>query len=163
MRSGKDTVADYLASAYRYKKAAFGDALRRVVYDLYPEAMTSREEYRRRMQEVGQHMRAYDPDVWVRAGVADIDHKAVLGMSVVVTDMRQPNEYAAMKERGALIVRVDCPPAVRALRAGGEASRMSHETESHFATFDVDYVLTNDRTYSHLYQQIDTLMREGVT
>ena len=158
MRSGKDTVADYLKSNHGFVGTAFGDALRAVVGTMYPDARTNREEYRKRMQEVGQHMRAYDPDVWVRCVERVLPLYRAEGLSVVVSDMRQPNEYEAMRRNGAIIIRVDCPAEVRRLRAGVEASYMEHETEQHYARFSTDFVVVNDRAVAHLYRQIDKIL-----
>lgn len=46
-----------------------------------------------------------DPYVWLREGLKEIS-KAPEGSLVVVTDMRQANEYAALNERGAHLVRL---------------------------------------------------------
>ena len=163
MRAGKDTVAEYLAAHYGYDKVAFGEPLRTILRTLYPKALADREEYRRRMQDIGQHMRAYDPDVWVRPARQSIRELHAFDIPVVVTDMRQPNEFAAMKEMGAVIVRVDCPFEIRSIRAGAEAIYMTHDTESHYKDFATDFVLSNDGPYTRLYRQVDVMLEKAVT
>lgn len=158
MRSGKDTMADYLKATHGFVGVAFGDALRTVVSAMYPEARTNREEYRRRMQDVGQHMRAYDPDVWVRCVERVVPLYLAEELSVVVSDMRQPNEYESMRCAGAIIVRMDCPDEVRSQRAGVEAAYMGHETEAHYRNYDVDFKVVNDRDFAHLYRQIEAIL-----
>lgn len=158
MRGGKDTVGGYLRTRYGYTQIAFGDALREVVYTMYPDAKTERVEYRRRMQDIGQHMRSYDPDVWVREHARRANAALTRGESVVVTDLRQPNEYDAMRRAGAFIVRVTCPLEIRVERAGAEAAYMNHETEKHFDQYTPDAVLANDGTLDALYRQVDALM-----
>ena len=161
MRGGKDTVGDHLTNAYGYKRLAFGDPLRKVVYELYPEAQTDRTEYRRRMQDIGQHLRAYDPGVWRDWVNRQIAEYRKYGFRVVVTDIRQPNEYEALRALGAFIVRVDCPMSIIEKRAGAEIALIGHETERHYGEYVPDTVINNNSTLEHLYSEVDRLIAGG--
>jgi hypothetical protein len=158
MRGGKDTMGSHLMNEYGFKHVAFGDVLRTVVYAMYPEARDNRVAYRMRMQDIGQHMRAYDPDVWVRSVERAVAEYHKYSFPVVVTDLRQPNEYESMRRMGAFIVRMVSPLEARMQRAGAEAVYMNHETESHYDSYTPDAVIVNDGTLPELFAKVDALM-----
>lgn len=172
MRSGKDSVADYLAHQYGFARFAFGDGIRKVCRELFPDQFRDNKKPRALLQGVGQAMRAFDEDVWVRqclAKIAEI-HKyerrfRLTPCDIVITDLRQPNEYARLRTEGFVIIRVNASEETRIqrMKAAGDAytdEDLTHETEQYVDTFAVDYELYNDGKLTDLYEQIDVMMRE---
>ncbi|MEQ4485234.1 adenylate kinase [Cohnella silvisoli] len=177
LRAGKDAVADYLGRQYGYTRFAFGDELKRYAHELFSGEVggivdgVSRKP-RELYQWFGQTMRARDPDIWVRKCFAwiqreyDVMHDydpANHPFRSVITDLRQPNEIERCRAEGYVIIRVNCPEAIRLERArqAGDtftAESLAHETESHIAGFAVDYEVENAGTMADLYAEVDAIM-----
>ena len=173
LRSGKDSVADYLVRQYGYTRFAFGDELKSYAHELFggDPASKPRELY----QWFGQAMRQRDPNIWVRKcfedirnyrGVYEIEYAAGFvsnPLRPVITDLRQPNEYERCRAEGYVIIRVTAPEDIRLERArqAGDAFRaedLAHDTESHVAGFAVDYEIENAETMAELYAKVDAVM-----
>ncbi|MEK3836477.1 adenylate kinase [Paenibacillus sp. FSL R7-0128] len=170
LRSGKDTVGDYLASKYGYTQFAFGDALKRYAHEIFghPAPGTKpRELY----QWFGQTMRQRDPDVWVRKCLVNIDaHRAhsnaVRGpgeFRAVITDTRQPNEYEALSARSYVLIRVEASDGLRIQRAveSGDTfayTDLAHGTETALDGYAANFTVTNDAGLAELHAQIDEIM-----
>jgi dephospho-CoA kinase len=169
MRSGKDVAAAYLAQQYGYTQFAFGDELKRYAHELFGEPAPGTKP-RELYQWFGQTMRERDPDVWVRkclefiaAFKREIDSGAhTLRPNVVISDCRQPNEYAALKAAGYVFIRVECPDHLRIQRAidAGDtftAANLAHDTETALDGYSADFTVHNDGTLDELYAQIDEI------
>ncbi|MDQ0174406.1 deoxynucleotide monophosphate kinase family protein [Bacillus chungangensis] len=169
-RAGKDEVARILGLHYGFNRFAFGDALKNTLTIALPQIMYAEQKPRRLLQEYGQLMRKYDPNVWVNSVAALIDsHIDIMTrrgdeeINVLVTDCRQPNEYAWLREQGFSIIRVSAPEEVRLERAklAGDQfdeADLQHDTESHVDSFDVDFEIINDGTLDKLKTQVDEFM-----
>lgn len=177
IRSGKDTVAEYLVKNHGFTRFAFGDGIRETCSTLFPEQMNEGKP-RALLQGVGQDMRKYDPNVWVKwllTEIAGAEYENQLdgwrdarGKDVewkpfrpVISDLRQPNEYKALREAGYLIVRINASQGVRINRAieSGDIFSLNdfrHETESHYEKFVPDYEITNEGTIDVFQAQIET-------
>lgn len=189
-RSGKNAVADYLTEKYGYMQFAFGDELKRYAHELFnvDASAKPRELY----QWFGQTMRERDPDIWVRKCFDYIEHRrgviprrersmaayfdapwfdvpwnahARTQFRVVITDLRQPNEYDRCRAEGYVIIRVTCPDDIRIerARAAGDSftdEDLRHETEQHVDTFAVDVEIDNNGSLDELYAQVDEVMAE---
>lgn len=174
MRAGKDEVAAYLCSVYGFQRFAFGDGIRQLCRDYLPELMEAGKP-RALLQGIGQDLRKYDPDVWVKWLLVEIEAAryelqletgtiAEDDLNVVVSDLRQPNEYARLRAEGYRILRVNASDEIRRQRmrdAGDIVSEDSimHETESHYAGFAVDLDIWNNGNREELYAQIDSYLR----
>ncbi|WP_206529604.1 AAA family ATPase [Brevibacillus sp. SYP-B805] len=170
MRSGKDSVAAYLASQYGFARFAFGDGIRKVCRELFPDQMAQARKPRALLQGVGQAMRAFDEDVWIRQCLEEIEGEigyyeahGYHGPNVVITDLRQPNEYARLRAEGFVIIRVNASDETRIQRmidAGDEFDddTLTHDTEQHVDSFAVDYEIDNNGSLADLYAQVDEIM-----
>lgn len=142
-RVGKDTFAAVLVEEFGFARVAFADPLKEMaltidpiigngvrgsvpvhmrlstavalpggwerVKDEYPEA-------RRFLQRLGDGVRQFDPEFWVRAGMYTAhDLRGAPGQyvrdphPVVITDVRYPNEADAIREAGGTLVRIVRP------------------------------------------------------
>lgn len=171
LRSGKDAAAAYLCEKYGYTRFAFGDELKRYANEIF--GVEARQKPRELYQSFGQWCRQRDPDVWVRKCFDDIRwHEDNYGRDeyipqcpppVVITDLRQPNEYGRCRAEGYVIIRVNCPDGIRLQRAtdAGDAftaADLAHETEQHVDSFAVDYEVDNSGSLAELHAQIDAIM-----
>jgi dephospho-CoA kinase len=163
MRSGKDTVADHLIKNYGFTRFAFGDGIRSVCKDLFPEQFDNGQKPRSLLQGVGQAMRVFNPIVWIRKCFRDIDEYG--GANIVITDLRQPNELHAVKLRGYYVIRVSSPDELRMQRmnAAGDnftMDNLNHETERHIDSMDVDFEIHNDGDLKQLHSQIESILKQ---
>ncbi|UMO76089.1 hypothetical protein PF_00015 [Pseudomonas phage P413] len=95
-----------------------------------------------------------DPDVWLREGLKEID-KAPEGKLIVVTDMRQANEYEAMAIRQAHLVRLSRNWVIPEVD-----NAPLHATDIELRDFQMDAVIENRWGYAS--QMLDQLKAQGV-
>jgi dephospho-CoA kinase len=169
MRSGKDTVANHLYIRHGFDRVAFGTALKKNAHEVFPW-VSEFSKPRALYQQFGQLMRDIDPDVWIkhaeRAVKGAIDFRVNTGaerVGVVITDLRQPNEYEWARANGFTIIRVTAPDEVRigrAIAAGDDfcENDLEHETEKAIDGFAVDYEIVNDGSVDDLKRKIDDIM-----
>jgi dephospho-CoA kinase len=169
LRSGKDTIANHLYIKHSFNRVAFGDALKKNAHATFPW-VSEFSKPRALYQQFGQLMRQIEPDVWIKhaeqAVKGAIDFRVNTGaekVGVVITDLRQPNEFEWAKANGFTIIRVTAPDEDRMWRAklaGDDFNEadLEHETESHIDGFAVDYEIHNDGTVEELKAQIDAIL-----
>jgi dephospho-CoA kinase len=169
LRSGKDTAANHLYIRHSFDRVAFGDALKKNAHAAFPW-VSEFSKPRALYQQFGQLMRQIEPDVWVKhaeravSGAIDFNvHTGAENVGVVITDLRQPNEYEWAKANGFTIIRVTAPDEDRLLRAklAGDSfteADLEHETESHIDGFAVDYEIANDGSVDELKARMDALL-----
>ena len=151
MRSGKDTVFEILQELdFRVRRVAFGDELKKKFHETFediPETPKPIQHY----IDYGQAMRAIDEDVWVKAlsyKVQFLRDYILSKTNIVITDVRQPNEFKYARENGFVIVKVEANPQLRVhrMKSLGEEFNpdlFTQPTELHMQTQHVDYVLQN--------------------
>lgn len=171
MRSGKDEVAKYLMMYRDYSKFAFGDALKRTAHEVFPW-IASESKPRRLYQMYGQTMRMLDKNVWVshveRQMNRTIEYNLGQGASeigIVVSDLRQQNEYDWCRKNGFTIIRVTAPDELRIERAkmAGDSfsdADLAHETEQAISGFDVDFEIANVGDVEELRAKVDAVLAE---
>lgn len=146
MRSGKDAVGQILTEEYGFSRYAFGDEIRSITKELYPQYYEGGRKPRSLLQGFGQDARSYAENVWVDALLRRVDREQP--ERIVITDLRQPNEYRKMKEQGYVFIRIDADDDVRRQRmeAAGERwdESITHETESYVDGFASDYRIWNN-------------------
>lgn len=151
-RAGKSTACDAIIDTLssidgkeNVLELDFSKALREVVGVLYPETRFKKD--RNKLIEIGQHMRKLDENIWVNIvknsiELSDCDH-------MVVTGIRQPNEYKALKEKGFIFIKIDCSEETRlerCIKAGDQFSKenLNHDTETYIDEFEYDCCINND-------------------
>jgi dephospho-CoA kinase len=169
MRSGKDTVAKHLFIDHDFDRVAFGDAMKKNAHAAFPwvsEVSKPRALY----QSYAQLMRQIDPDVWIKHAEQTVDiwinmrvNDGAERVGVVITDLRQPNEYEWCRQNGFTIVRVTAPDEdriARAIAANDDFTvhDLTHETELAIDGFAVDYEVTNDGSVDDLKRKLDEIM-----
>ncbi|UQA92854.1 deoxynucleotide monophosphate kinase family protein [Streptomyces halobius] len=174
-RSGKDTVAAILGHQSAYSRLAFADELKAALIRLNPlvtscccyedyrltdaledhggwEGAKALVEVRRLLQKYGQAIRDQDPEFWVRPVLAQARQGTEWNMPCVVTDVRYVNELAALREAGAVVVRVERPGA------GLEGDAGNHHSETELDGVTPDHVLHNGGTLAELQDSVRALI-----
>jgi hypothetical protein len=184
-RVGKDTFAAVLVEEFGFARVAFADPLKEMALTIDPiihvgngwdddglayglgELIEQRgweavkDHYpaaRRFLQRLGDGVRQFDPEFWVRAGMEAAEsqregyrlhpviRKALVDSGndapadrdprpVVVTDVRYPNEADAIRDAGGILVRIVRP---------GVDDGDTHASETALDDYDADLELIND-------------------
>lgn len=169
-QTGKDTLAQHLVDNYGFKRIAFADPIREALYALDPvltdfpalsgirlswivdkagweSVKKESAEVRRMLQRLGTEVARdqWGNDFWVNIAMK----KAAEYKDVVITDVRFPNEYNAIKFAGGKVWRVQ-KPDVQAVNA--------HASETSLDGFDFDRIINNIGTIEQMHEAIDVLM-----
>lgn len=171
MRSGKDTIAEYAEEKYDFTRFAFGDGIREVARMLFPDQMKNGNKPRSLLQGIGQTMRQFDNNVWVNKCFniinGEIDFHGIFndGFRPIITDLRQPNEFAKCKEEGFITIKVHCDDEIRIKRIlekndNFDKKDLEHETEMHIDAYNCDFIIHNNGSLEDLYRQFDNIVRE---
>lgn len=154
-RSGKDTVANILVEKYGYKRIAFADPIRDLLYDVDPfvdrnislrslvdeygwDVAKSYPEVRRLMQDLGlSARRLFGESFWLHQAMKSF----ATSDKVVVADVRFVNEADTLRQNGGQVWRVERP--------GTEAVN-GHISEHALANYNFDNVITNSGSLEDL-------------
>lgn len=160
-QSGKDTAAAELVRRAGFERRAFADALKAVAYETDPEfcedynggiwrlqnhvgklgwdEVKQRPCVRKYLQDLGVAARKHlGEDVWVKA----VERTMSLYGRYVITDVRFPNEYAWIRSKGGVIIRITRP---------GVGPVNEHVSEQ---LADADAYVTNDGTPGELGDEV---------
>lgn len=163
-RTGKDTIAHYLSAVVDFKRLAFGDALKKQLFEVFPDLPPSPKP-RKAMIDFGQFCRTIDPLVWIKQLDQTAYNFEQAGYhNLVITDVRQQNEIDYCKANGYTIVKVVANASLCEERAleGGEILEVNNELDILALNFkDYDYLIENNGTVSNLYEQIDHILQNG--
>jgi hypothetical protein len=138
---GKETKSNPLNAIEPFKDVTFVEmmSVRDLLQKLGTEAMRN-----------GLHQ-----NVWVNALFADFKED----MHWVVTDMRFPNEYKAIKDKGGITIRVNRPGHGTSMTDLASA----HPSETALDGFDFDYTINNDGDLEKLISLVrEILEKENV-
>ena len=91
-------------------------------------------------------------DIWAECAKQQALKIAHSGRSVVIDDLRFPNEYATLRSIGATLVRINRPNA--------QATAVTAGYEGQLDGFEFDYVLDNVSTLENFHFNITKMMRE---
>jgi dephospho-CoA kinase len=159
--SGKDTVASYLMERYGYKKIAFADP----IYWIARKVFRMKRKNRRLLQIIGQGARLIYPDIWVIIAMYRAKRLSKQGYKVLLSDVRQANEYEKAVKNGFLVIHVDADLDVRMKRCrerdGIEPQPELWENPCETgADKYIPYMIKikNNKGFDELYKQIDEIM-----
>ena len=178
MRSGKDTVADYLIAKHHYYRMGFAEELKAEVArgvgcspsDLQKEPLKS--QIRPVLQVWGtEFRRAVDPDYWVKKAEKHIEvWQNRTSRQIIFTDVRFWNEINMLRGRGFMIIKIDMSveDVLVYTEAQGEErevtlSRLRHRSETEWQQAEFDATIPSIRgDIDGLLTGIDTVISRGV-
>ena len=154
MRSGKDTIAEYLM--YKHPNTIllkFADPIYELQYMIQDYLGLPKEKDRYLLQVLGtNYARNIDPNIWVNMFFKRVSELSP-DTNIVCSDGRFFNEFSACKEHGFKVVNVLRPLEDR-LSAG--ATNMTHASEQDNLKYtEFDHIFYNSSTLQHLYDQVD--------
>lgn len=161
MGSGKSTVAAIIAKKYGFKRMRISGKMREIAQELELEIT------RDFLQGIGEFMREFNDDVWVRYLSKKIRKSS---KSIIIDDIRRINEIEYLKPLGFKFIRIESSELRRKARiearqkekiSNHDWSRWkSHLTEIQVLELPVDKIIKNEGTLEELKNQIDLLMKE---
>ena len=201
--AGKDTMADYLVNIHQFRRESFANTLKDAVSAVFGwdrDLLEGRTRHSREWREqvdawwadrlnmpeltprwVLQYWgtevvrRSFHDDTWI----ASLENKLRKTTDdVVISDCRFPNEIAAIKRAGGLVVRVHRGPDpdwygfAEIINRGPEKNMewswaktqlekySIHASETAWIGTDFDAVIDNNSTMDHLYAQITDLVQD---
>lgn len=99
---------------------------------------------------IGQALKELDPDIWVKLMADSIAGHDRLDQHSVIDDLRFPQEYDMLRERGAKIIRIWKP---------GQSIEPT-ETEGLLEGYSFDAEITNDGTLADFQQRVVVTVKE---
>jgi hypothetical protein len=171
--AGKTTVANHLEAEWAFESIAFADPILAMALALFDDAGVGAEwaveralkdqpvptlgvSYRRIAQTLGTAWgrQTIGDDLWLRVAASKLQRARLHQASVVISDVRFPNEAQWLLEQGGLLVRVtrpDLPPL--------PADAASHPSEHYAERLPVHEVLLNGASITTLCDRVDDLVR----
>lgn len=160
MRSGKDTLAEYFLENDYAVKLAFGDEIKRVANFYFPEIVRQGKP-RKLYQMIGQTFREFNPNIWIKFLDTKLGRLKDFGLDhrVVVSDVRQMNEYEYLKSQGFTVIKVWANDEIRReriIKSGDVVNEedFNHETETITDTIPCDYCVVNNGTLEEFMENI---------
>lgn len=174
IRSGKDTVSEYLQEKYHMFPFAFADEMKNGFHYTYPHIKRNPKP-RRGYQLFAELMRYVNGgSYWINLCFEKVDYirKTALAYNTtgeespfnpLITDLRLNEEFDALREEGYTIIRVNASLETRLARANAagdiyDEQDLQDVTEMQLDSFDVDFDISNDGTLNGLYAQVDAIM-----
>jgi hypothetical protein len=200
--AGKDTIADYLVNIHQFRRESFANTLKDAVAAVFG---WDREMLEGRTRQSREWREKVDPWWAERLGMPDLTPRWVLQYwgtevvrkgfhdntwiaslenklrksedDVVISDCRFPNEIAAIKRAGGIVVRVhrgpdpEWYPLAQTVNSGSQninwmTSKIAlekfniHASETAWVGTQFDAVLDNNSSMDDLYQQITSLVQD---
>lgn len=165
MHSGKTTVATLLVRDHGYIRLRFADAIKNMLRVLglddehlegslkeTPTDLLCGLTPRKAMQTLGTEWgrKQIHPGFWVRATETQCNTLLDCGHRVVIDDVRFGNEAAMVRKAGGTLLRVVRYDDVL-------ISELTHETEKHWSSIEVDGIICNRFDISNLTCQIQKI------
>lgn len=154
--AGKSTVAAYLTKKYGYYEITFASPIYEIAIDFF--GMQKKD--RKLLQDIGQKMREIEPLVWVN--YAFNEAQLYQDYPIVISDVRQENEFNKGIEEGYLPLRICCGRDIaiqRIIKRDGfcDESKLDGPSEDGTRNLKVPEI-RNDGTIEQLYKKIDEFM-----
>lgn len=199
--AGKDTAADYLVNYHGFRRDSFANTLKDAVAAVFgwdrvllegrtKEARAWREEVdtwwserlgknitpRWVLQQWGTEVcrKGFHDDIWI----ASLENRLLKTKDdIVISDVRFPNEIAAIHKAGGLVVRIKRGPEPEwfqdAANVNAGDTNMSwaiskmrmeklgiHASETAWVGGNIDHTITNDGTIDELFDSIKGLVED---
>ena len=153
-RVGKDTAVDYLVSQNGGFRTSFASPLYDIQDYTYKRLGLELQKDRKLLQVIGDWGRQKNPHLFIQTLLREIESKSG---NVYVSDVRYPNEFFALKNRGFTMVRL-----TRENRfVSADTNITSHSSENSLQNHPWDVILSNDESLSDLYAQLDRVYSDA--
>lgn len=166
-RTGKDTLADRIKKGHTSKtfhQRSLGDPIKDIHKVIYGETIGKQRD---ELILIGQGLRDEDPNVWIktwlRRAISLFDLYDNVGL--IVSDVRQPNDFSFFKSLGALTVSITAPEELRReilVKEDGvkalDEKLLNDETESYVFETDISLVNNYNSTFEEEMEKVLDLL-----
>ena len=152
MGSGKDTCVDYLCSKYpEYTRISFAGALYDILSYAQEKCGFKKTKDRKFLQFIGTDWaRNIDENVWINI----VLNKDIKGIGLL-SDIRFPNEFKALKNNGWICVKVTRDNIVNNRAGTGDKMHTSELSINEIKDEDWDVIIDNNDSLEELYKKLD--------
>lgn len=154
MGSGKDTCVDYLCTKYpEHTRISFAGALYDILSYAQEKCGFEKNKDRKFLQFIGtEWARNINENVWV-----DI----VLGKDIkgvgLLSDIRFPNEFNALKNNGWICIKVTRDNIDKNRVGNGDNTHSSELSINDIKDEEWDFIINNNSTLEDLYKRLDKI------
>lgn len=155
MGSGKDTCVDYLCTKYpEHTRISFAGALYDILSYAQEKCGFEKNKDRKFLQFIGtEWARNINENVWV-----DI----VLGKDIkgvgLLSDIRFPNEFNALKNNGWICIKVTRDNIDKNRVGNGDNTHSSELSINDIKDEEWDFIINNNSTLEDLYKILDKIL-----
>lgn len=164
--SGKSTAAQIVADNVADTKiVSFAGKVKDIATDLF--GMTKKD--RNLLINIGMKMREIEPNVWLDYAIKRMDGISKSGGNVVNDDLRFPNEFESLQNKGFILVRLKVNKETQIQRLkqlypdnwGQQIKKLSDESETALDSFPFDYYIDSDQGLDNLRSEILEIIRQN--
>ena len=157
-RVGKDTAVDYLIDKKGGVKKSFAAPLYDIQHYTHTRLGLNSRKDRECLQLVGDWGRKKNEHIFINVLLREIDTNKVSdslteGRDVYVSDVRYPNEFMCLKNRGFTMVRLTRDNRF----VSADTNVTSHSSENSLQGYPWDVIISNNGNLNDLYAQLDQL------
>ena len=140
---GKSTFANHLKNNHDFEILSFGEPVKRHCKDIFGLENKNREI----IQDFAQKVKEIDFDVWVKYLTRKLD--SLEKKNIVIDDLRFPNEYTVLKDRGFFFIKLEISKPLQIQRIKNlykdsyktHIDRLENISESYVDTLEADYTI----------------------
>lgn len=153
-RVGKDTAVDYLIAKKGGAKKSFAAPLYDILHYTHTRLRLKPRKDRKFLQLVGDWGRKQNDHIFINVLLQEIDLETG---NVYVSDVRYPNEFFSLKNRGFTMIRL-----IRDDRfVSADTSITSHSSENSLQDFPWDIIIRNNGSLEDLYTKLDQVYSDS--
>lgn len=142
------------------------------IYEIARNYFNMKKKDRELLQSIGQLLRQIDEDVWVKYACEEIDLRKYIEKSekIVVSDVRQANEYDTFKDKGFIAIQVvaDLDKRIERLekrdgiKIDDDYIKRIEENPAETGADgkEYDYIIDNNGTIEELYAKVDEILEQ---
>lgn len=165
-RSGKDTVAEYLVKKYGMRNYKLSCGITEIIKKYFPSDLEKGVKLRGHYIKIGQTLRELDEDVWVNYTLNKINYLWGNLENLVISDVRQENEFLRLREEGFKFIYVHCDDEIRYKRIkekGEEIPSFKDDPDKKVSCVAKKYlssinVIDNNGSLDWLYKNVDYII-----
>ena len=168
-RSGKDTVAEYLVKKYGMRNYKLSCGITEIIKKYFPSDFEKGVKLRGHYIKIGQSLRELDEDVWVNYTLNKINYLWGNLENLVISDVRQENEFRILAKEGFRFIYVKCDDDIRNERIKEKGEELPSDFDND-PDKNVDYiverygelieVVSNNQSLERLFDEINKVVED---
>lgn len=168
-RSGKDSVAEYLVKKYGMRNYKLSYGITEIIKKYFPSDFEKGVKLREHYIKIGQTLRELNEDVWVDYTLKKVDEWWGTTDNVVISDVRQENEFRRLAKEGFRFIYIKCDDDIRRERIKEKGEELPSDFDND-PDKNVDYiverygklieVVSNNQSLERLFYEINKVVED---